>query len=97
MQEEELLNLLEKEFGENFYISTKNNNTEFSVTCYLYDYIFVNIKIVQKYLLGALVTETYPLMITKQLPIIKLETEEQVIQLIKTYYHYLQDRYNNVY
>lgn len=94
MKEEKLLNLLEKEFGENFYISTKNNNTEFSLTCYLYDRVFINFKIAQKYLLGAFITETYPLMITEQLPIIKLETEEQVIQLIKTCYRYLQDRYN---
>ena len=45
MKEEKLLNLLEKEFGENFYISTKNNNTEFSLTCYLYDRVFINFKI----------------------------------------------------
>lgn len=97
MQNEKLLNLLKKEFGEDFYISTKNNNIEFSLTCFLYDCALINFKIAQKYLLGALIIETYPLMITEQLPIIELKTEEQVIQLIKTCYHYLQDRYKNVY
>lgn len=97
MQEEKLLNLLKKEFGEDFYISTKNNNTEFSLICYLYDCALINFKIAQKYLLGALITETYPLMITELLPIIELETEEQVVQLIKTCYCYLQDKYKNVY
>ena len=95
MEKEKLLRLLRKEFGESFYISTEN--TRFSLISYLSDYAFVDFRIAGKYFLRAVINETRPLMTIELLPIIKLETEEQVVQLIKTCYCYLQDKYKNVY
>lgn len=94
MKEEKLLKLLEKEFGENFIIFT--GGEEIHLVILMSDYVGVRFKINQKYLLSAIITE-FPFLETRarmrELPSIKLETEEQVIQLIKFGYDYFQTKY----
>ena len=96
MREGKLLELLEKEFGDGFIISTENNNTEFYIDGCLCDYAFVSFRITQKYLLEAFVVELgiYPHVTTTKLSTIKLETEEQIVEFIKTGYTHLVCEYN---
>ena len=98
MKEEKLLRLLRKEFGENFDIFSKNNNTEFYIVGDLCSYACVCFKITQKYLLEAFILErtTYHCRTGINLYGVKLETEEQVIQLIKTGYHHLKNEYETI-
>ena len=96
MVKEKLLKLLKEEFGDTFGIFTESNDTELYLVDYLGDYAAVEFKITQKYLLSAIIIE-FPFLETKtrirKLPSIKLETEEQIIRLIKTGYDYFQTKY----
>lgn len=96
MEKEKLLKLLKEEFSDTFGIFTENNDTELYLVDYLGDYAAVEFKITQKYLLSATIIE-FPFLETRtrirMLPSIKLETEEQVVQLIKTGYDYFQTKY----
>lgn len=96
MEKEKLLRLLRKEFGESFLINAENNNTEFYIDGCLCDYAFVSFRITQKYLLEAFVVElgVYPRITTTKLSSIKLETEEQVVEFIKSGYIHLAREYN---
>lgn len=99
MEVEKLINLIKKEFGESFYISTENNDTELHLVGRLCNLAVVIFEITQEYNEYALkpdIIETR-FMTLKMLPKIKpLKTEEQVISLMKYIYQYLKDRYNNI-
>jgi len=99
MGEEKLVNLIKKEFGESFYISTENDNTELHLVGRLCNHVAILFEITHEcdgYALKPDIIKTR-FMTLDMLPKMKpLKTEEQVVSLIKYIYQYLKDGYNNV-
>ena len=95
MKKEKILKLLENEFGE--YFTIYEDYDKLYIHCYPNDYVIVLFEITKKHEVETTVLENYQMIVINQLPKIKLETEEQIIQLIKAEYRRVLERYNNIY
>lgn len=91
MKKEKILEALEGEFGKRFL--ALNEGSELHVYCPLNEYTVVVFEITRDYVVGATIMENRLVMMTGCLPCIELETEDQIIQFVKSGYCYLKDKY----
>lgn len=95
MRKEKITEILRQEFGRDIIVF--DNGFELHVFCYLNDYAIVVFETTRGYVVWATITENRSLMLMSSLPYIKLETEDQVIQLVQYGCRYLREEYKEVY
>lgn len=94
MRKEKILKALEEEFDEHFIVW--EDYDRIFVHCDINDYTIAFFGITKEHEVDGYVLEEDS-MTVRSLPCVKLETEDQVIQLVKSGYRYLRNEYSEVY